>query len=192
MKFEINGYINQKYLPSHVSIFNSYQVNLKNIYSFILQKKIHDSQYYPKFKDEINEKLGNLLKTYDQILQEYEKAETLIQKRLLQKQKLYLNLSIAFFILHLIVFYCLIYQLYGWDNIEPITYIVGNVYWVIGLAFLLRYKKKLDINYFYSSSFNKNFIKSRAELFGYNKTDKEFIKSEILKMKSIKKNLDLI
>lgn len=191
IKFEINGYINQNYLPSHITCFNDFSI--KNIYSKLLQMKINDSKgSFDNSKNEILNKLENLLKIYNSILLEYKKAETLIHKRLLQKQKLYLNLSIAFFLLHLIVFYLLIFQFYGWDQIEPVTYIVGNVYWIIGLGFLLRYRAKLDISYFYSKTFNKRFLKQRAELFGYNKVDKEFIANEIVKMNSLKKNLDLI
>src|SRR5690606_20045706 len=89
------------------------------------------------FAKEVNAKLENLLEVYENLMKEYNIAEQLLNMRVKQNLRFYLNCALLFFILHAILFYFLIYQWYGWDTIEPVTYIVGNVYWIIGLGYFV-------------------------------------------------------
>ena len=102
---------------------------------------------------------------------------------------LYLNLGILFFLLNVIVFYVLIYQVYGWDTIEPITYIVGNVYWIIGLSFFVYKKKKLDFSFFFSKGFKRNFYRKNGFLLGFNEIERNFVAKEIKEIKQFKEAL---
>jgi hypothetical protein len=83
----------------------------------------------------------------------------------------------------------LIYELYGWDTIEPITYIVGNVYWIIGLSFYVMKKKKLDLSLFSTSAYTSEFMKNFGKRIGYSQKDKQFLFNEIAEIRKFKETL---
>ena len=173
-EIKVNNYQNIKIFPSVNTIIEASsplgnednttnKVHILNNYNYFLFKSFGNKADRFTTKSEVDKKLNSLIKTYNELLKEYVKAEEIIDKRIESKTNLYINLGILFFIAHAILFYFLIYQWYGWDTIEPITYIVGNVYWIIGLLFFVAKKKKLDFSFFSSSSFRKNILKTQGK-----------------------------
>ncbi len=76
------------------------------------------------------------------MLLDLQNKELSIEKKVEYKRKLYVIMNILYFLLHLIIFYALIYQIYGRDEIEPVSYVVGNIYWITGIVFFLTIKSK--------------------------------------------------
>jgi hypothetical protein len=107
-----------------------------------------------------------------------------------RSQKNFLRLSILYFVLHLVIFYLLIYQFYGWDTIEPITYIVGNIYWIIAIGFFIRYKKKLDVTYFISDTFTQSFLRKQSQKFAFNPQGRQYTKEYLNKVKEFQNAIE--
>jgi hypothetical protein len=209
-ELKINGYIRVKYFPSVNILINQtndnphaceYLANSKSkIYNnynfflhqcFLLNKFNNSKDVVDNFKKQIEEKVEQLLKVYENIMNEFRTAEELVDKEIKKKSKYYLNLAILYFTLHAIVFYLLIYQLYGWDTIEPVTYIVGNVYWIAALGFFVYKKKKLDMNLFHPVSFQKSLLHTYSKKYGLDYTEKRFVEKEIRKLNQFKNILNL-
>jgi hypothetical protein len=140
-------------------------------------------------KKEIENKISSLLSIYEKLFEEQTQAEKLLEKRLKDRRWWFLNLGLLFFVLHAALFYYLIYELYGWDTIEPITYIVGNVYWIIGLSFYVMKKKKLDLSLFSTSAYTSEFMKNFGKRIGYSQKDKQFLFNEIAEIRKFKETL---
>ena len=138
------------------------------------------------------EKISQLQKQYVLLQEEYEKIEKILENRYNSAIKRYLLLGMLFFILHTIVFYVLIYHLYGWDTIEPITYIVGNLYWIAGLSFFVLKKKKLDFSLITSEGFKKTFFINKGKNFAFNPIEKAFVNKELSRIKEFKDTLSRI
>jgi hypothetical protein len=190
LKIQINGLLTQKYLPTHETILNDYKLDgVNNPYNLVILRTLK-SENPSELRKEILEKLDNLTNIYQTLLKECNKSEEIINKRVESKSRLYMNLGILYFLLHLIVFYLLIYQFFGWDTIEPVTYIVGNCYWILGLLFFIRYRRKLDISYFYSSGFTTKYYSYRAQLLGYSRGDKEFVSKELNEILKLRNAID--
>ena len=137
---DLNRLLGKFYIGSNFSrvdefnnllLSNSSSLNKKDIISF-LEKEISN---------------------YSDLLKKIEEREQKLENETSKKSEFYGLLGLLYFLGHLILFYVLIFQLYGWDNIEPITYLVGNCYWIFALGFFAFKKKKLDIDLLYSKGF---------------------------------------
>jgi hypothetical protein len=194
-QLKINKHITVKYFPSiNLLISTPGEIDERqkflifNNYNYFLYQNFN-SQRSKEFKTQIENELTKLLSIYEKYYKLYEKSEELLNKKLNSQRKLFINSGILFFILNLIIFYVLIYHIYGWDTIEPITYIVGNIYWIMGLAFFVFKKKKLEFSFFYSDSFTSNFMKNKGQLLGFSRIEKDFIAKEIKEIKRFKEAL---
>ena len=204
----LNGYQTVKYFPSlnialnlqpkseSGMIINNYNLFLLDSLKKIMkEKEINKSlidSVLGENKSEVEKRINELLSIYEKLFEEQSSAEKLLEKRLKDRRWWFLNLGMLFFILHAIVFYYLIYQVYGWDTIEPITYIVGNVYWIIGLGFFVMKKKKLDFSLFSSTSYKKEFMTFFGKRIGYSQKDKDFLFNEIAEIRKFKATLSKI
>jgi hypothetical protein len=201
-EIKINNYQNIKFFPSINGVIEEAtktyidrtlgQPSILNNYNYFLFKTLGSKADRLTIKNEVDKGLNSLISKYNDLLKEYIKAEEVIEQRMEKKTRLYINLGLLFFIAHAILFYFLIYQWYGWDTIEPVTYIVGNVYWIIGLGFFVFKKKKLDFSFFSSNAFRQNFFKSQGKLLGFNQIEKEFLMKEIRDMKKFQEALNKV
>ena len=204
---KLNGHINIKYFPSvNMMISNSNQIKsetneqekfmILNNFNFFLFKNFNRKDFsfsqksFTEFRNQVDTDLNNLLEVYGNLLKKFEKAKERLDKKFDKTMKLYLNLGILFFLLHAVVFYFLIYHFYGWDTIEPTTYIVANVYWIIGLSFFIYKKKKLDFSFIYSETFKNNFYKKNAFLVGFNEVERNFLAKEINEIQQFREALN--
>jgi hypothetical protein len=202
-KVRINGHFVVKYLPSISSVVDQnnrcekYFKNNNNLSEnnlLILQtcnsifekNMLNIEKNLNETKSQLVTNLDILIGEYEKLEKEYVKGEEFIEKRLKQKKRNLANIALLLVTLHAIVFYWLIYQMYGWDQVEPVTYIVGNVYWIIGLSFFVFKKKKLDFGLIFGSSYKKEFYAKLGEKIGYNQVEKLFITREICEMKKYK------
>ena len=78
-----------------------------------------------------------------------------------------------FVLFHLLLL--LIYKIYAWDVIEPITYIVGNLYWIATLGYLVFTNRKLDFDLFETKTIKEIYSDKIAKKFGFNKKEKLMI-----------------
>lgn len=204
----LNGYQTIKYFPSINMVINPHPkfnekvvINnhnfflLENFRKIMKEKEISRSKIISilgENKKEVEYKISSLLSIYEKLLEEQTQAEKLLEKRLKDRRWWFLNLGLLFFVLHAALFYYLIYELYGWDTIEPITYIVGNVYWIIGLSFYVMKKKKLDLSLFSTSAYTSEFMKNFGKRIGYSQKDKQFLFNEIAEIRKFKETLAYI
>ena len=143
-------------------------------------------------KKEITTQVANLVSIYENYEAEMNKVEDILDKKLNNQRKQFLRISLLYFIAHLVVFYALIYQFYGWDTIEPITYIVGNIYWIIAIGFFIKTKKKLDMSYFISDTFSKSFYSKQYQRFNFNKSGYQFTRKYIQNLKDFNSAIEKI
>lgn len=142
-----------------------------------------------KSNSKINEFIEKLISRYSEIEKELSKVKSSLDSSINKEIYKLSLLALMYFIVHCIVFYVLIYQLYGWDNIEPITYLVGNVYWIVGLTFFAFKKKKLDLDFLLSKSFRINLHKKLCGRFRYNTTSHLNVKNELKELIAFKEAL---
>lgn len=195
-KVRINGHHTIKYFPCINKLISNKNFSLGDNYNNMIidtidkistkENNLGVLSVISLNKKEIEEKISNLIKIYEKQIEEYSQAEVLLEKKLKDKKFWFINSALLFFIAHLIVFYILIYQIYGWDTIEPITYIVGNVYWIFGLSYFVIRKKKLDIGLLSSNGYKKEFFKNMGRRIGYSSIEKEFLMNEIVEIRKFK------
>lgn len=134
---------------------------------------------------ELKVSINNLIAKYTYLEKEMslnkEKLESLINKETTK----YSILAILYFLAHLIIFYFLIYELYGWDNIEPITYLVGNVYWIVALSFFVYKKKKLDLELLFRTPFIAKSYKKFITVVNYNRTSHVNVQTQLIELKNL-------
>ena len=143
-------------------------------------------------KTEVQNTISELVNLLDKYQDEQTKINKLMTNRHDKTQKNLMRLSILYFVLHLLVCYALIYQIYGWDTIEPITYIVGNVYWIIAIGFFIKYKRKLDVNYFISDSFTTRFYNKQFQRFSFNRKGYDYTHKYLRNLKEFRETIGKI
>ena len=134
-----------------------------------------------KNKDKIGntiKEIDDLLFKYDKMLKELHSEEHNIEKIVEKKRKMYINLIILYFLLHLLLFYALIYQIYGWDEIEPVTYLVGNLYWIFGIAFFLTFKSKIGLEFFFTNLLKNKLRNKVMKQIGYSSHNYKLMRKE--------------
>lgn len=206
-QLKINNYMNIKYFPSLNMVINAdkkavssdndkdyYILNSYNYFLFnaLAKTAANSLSDISSYKSEVEGRLNSLLNIYEQLLKEYSKAEEILENKYNKIKNNLILMGILFFIIHAIVFYVLIYHIYGWDTIEPYTYIVGNIYWIIGLLFFVSKKKKLDVSFFNSEGFKKDFFLKHGKNLGFNQLDKKFVTEEIRKINQLKETITKI
>jgi hypothetical protein len=117
-------------------------------------------------------------------------SEIFYNKTLKSRINLFNKLGISFALSNFIVFYALIYKFYAWDVIEPITYIVGNVYWIITLGFLVFNNRKLGFELIESQSVMEIYSDKIAKKTRFNKDEKLMIENELQKIEDLMKILE--
>jgi len=198
----INGHKVVKYFPSLNSSINANPsactngLNCFSSYILAIAERVNSLEDKNEIKRIIEEKkldddfkLNSLLQIYEKIYAEYEKEEEYIETKFKSRIKSISNLALLFFIVHAILFYYLIYHKFGWDTMEPITYIVGNVYWIVGLSFFIFKKRKLDLNFIFADTYKKEFFSKIGRRIGYSKVEKDFLINEIKEIKNFKATL---
>lgn len=183
-KIKINNFMMIRYFPSINIVIPEIKTQkdhaIMNHYNYLLYQTLALGNIKrEEFISQIQKNVDGLLKTYEDLKKLFEKSESILIKRYERTKNTYIWLGILFFILHAITFYVLIYQLYGWDTIEPITYIVGNVYWIIGLLFFISKRKKLDFSFYYSISFKSKFFSNNGKNLGFSEIEKRFVDNQI-------------
>lgn len=151
---------------SDITVLNLYDIKLalsklnmdSNTLDKLISSQLNDLNFILNSKlpiKSIIELIDNTLIKYKELQGELEKKNLESSKRSARQINLKTILALLYFLAHLIIFYLLIYQFYGWDNIEPVTYLVGNIYWIAGILFLLKFKNKVGLDYFFSNSYGK-------------------------------------
>jgi hypothetical protein len=133
-------------------------------------------------QEALKEELNKLYVIYEKLHKEYLKGEENVSNLLVKRRKQFMTLSILYFLAHLIAFYVLIYNIYAWDTIEPYTYIVGNVYWIVTLAFFIVMMKRLDMSFVYTSTFTNHFLNKYRFFYGCNPVENSFYMREMSKI----------
>lgn len=180
---------NIDYLKSAEEIKN---IILLNLYELKGRKNL-DKSIYEEEKvlliTEIMKKLEereNFLKT---LFEKQNLSEKMVNDKLIFMSKLAIKLGMLFAVSHFSVFYLLIYKFYAWDVIEPITYIVGNVYWIITLGFLAFKNKKLDSDLLKYESIKDLYFDKYSKQLNYNPEEKIRLQEELSIIKELRSGL---
>ena len=140
---------------------------------------LHKDLLFRRLSGASESNLNRLLEVYQRYHKELQDIEDFINEKVNKQSNLWVNLSILYFVLHFLVFYYFIYHVYGWDEVEPVTYIVGNVYWIVGLLFFIKFRKSLKVHYFTSSTFKEKIFNTNAAKLRFCGVEKEFLMKEI-------------
>ena len=201
-EISINNDQRIKYLPSLNYIFNKKfgcSVNNSNInnnfnfflYNFAVCPKTQ-KQDLQNYKNSINELLVNYSRIYEKLLEELNVTYDVIEKRIEKSQKIGSLIMLFLVTAHLVVFYVLIYQMYGWDVVEPVTYIISNVYWIFGLGFYALFKNRVDISFFSSNFFRSLKSSKQKKRFSFNLEEKVFVEKHLEQLKVLRESLNKI
>lgn len=192
---KINGHSTVKYFPSfNLLIANKLPENMQkkddsfilNNYNFLMFKTLKEGT---NLTEKLDKDLTALLEKYKRLDDDYTEAENTIEDRYRKRLKLYINLGILFFVMHTVTFYVLIYHIFGWDEVEPATYLVGNLYWIIGLSYFVFKKKRLDFSFLFSHSFKSEFFSQQNKLLGFSSVERQFVQREILEIQRLREVL---
>ncbi len=170
--------------------------DIKNeiLYNIYRLKKIEKQENFNKiYKEMINSIINDLKKRKENLLylkEQQDLSEIFYNKTLKNRINLFNKLGISFALSNFLVFYSLIYKFYAWDVIEPITYIVGNVYWIITLGFLVFSNKKLGFDLIESQSIMEIYSDKIAKRTGFDIKEKLIIENELQKIEDLMKILE--
>jgi hypothetical protein len=164
---------------------------LLNLYTL---KTNQNNENKEKISKQNFEEILNILKKREEIFVNLNLLEN-------KKEKMYENLlksrinligkfGITFGATNFFAFYLLIFKFYSWDVIEPITYIVGNIYWILSLGALVFYNKKVDFSLIEGKSLKDIYADRIAKNFSFDKNQKKLIENEIEKIKNLKNSLE--
>jgi hypothetical protein len=188
-EIQINNYLTLKHFPSLNLIITSkldtrqgLKINCPTNHYLYLRSLQELAGKKEVNQDELKEELNRLYEAYERLHKEYIKGEENVTNLLEKRRKQFMTLSILYFIGHLIAFYILIYHISAWDNIEPYTYIVGNVYWIFCLSFFIVMLKRLDLSFVYSTNFTNHFISKYRFFYGCNPVENSFYLREMNKI----------
>ena len=189
-----NSQIKNYYFPyikpiieNNVQLSNSEVTNEYLLFNF--SKYINNRHNSKNFHESLFQELDNLVQIYEKMLSEFNEKQRVIETKLKRTSNFYSYLVILYLVLHLVLFYALIYHMYGWDVVEPVTYLVQNFYWIIGLSFFLSKKHRFEISYFLSSGFLNRFFHKNNKIIAYSKKNHEFIKKELAYINTFKRSL---
>jgi len=162
---------------------------LLNLYS-IKEKNKYDNLKYEEekklFIDDLINKLDNRKNFLMNLYQKQTLAEKVINDKLKFVSKSAVKLGMLFAVSHFSLFYLLIYKFYAWDVIEPITYIVGNVYWIFTLGFLAFKNRKLEFELLQYDSIKDIYFNKYAKQLSYSEEEKLKLEEELDSVEKIK------
>lgn len=181
LNIKLNNHYNQTYVYSSKIVLNDISQKLKvdletskDLSSII---SFYDLLTKLKNKEEIKniDEVFNMIEIHIQFyLSELEKFEANqeIKKKLIETKCANLedsryNLFILGTVLWIALFFSLIYIYYGWDVIEPITYLSMNGMFIIQLLFILLVGVELSPNYLYSDHYRGKNMKKLMQKHGY-------------------------
>lgn len=182
---------NPDYLSTPENIKNSILINIYNL------KNSRENFNQNKFDEEKNSLISEIISKLDKrkiYLEDFYSrnvlAEKIINNKLIFLSKVLVNSGLLFAFGHFTAFYFLIYKFYAWDIIEPITYIVGNVYWIITLGFLAFGNKRLEFEILQYDSVKSMYLDKYSKLMGFNEAEKSLLEREIKYIEDLKNGLN--
>ena len=201
-ELSINNDQKLKYLPSLNYIANKKlgfgidNTDISNnfnflMYNYLICPKIQ-KQGLDNYKKTVKDLLDNYAMIYEKLLEEQIVTNNLIEERIAKSQRMGSYFLLLASLAHLILFYLLIYRWYGWDQIEPITYITGNVYWILGLSFFILSKNRMDVTFFTSNFFRSYKYGKQFKRLSFDIKEKEFIETYLEQIKVLKQSLSKI
>lgn len=154
-----------------LNLFELKEKNSKNIEKYEEEKAL----FVSAIKSKIDQREEFLKSLFDkQAL-----SEKMVNDKLVFKSKVAVRLGMLFAISHFSLFYALIYKIYAWDVIEPITYVVGNVYWIITLSFLAFKNRKLEFDLLEYNSIRNIYFNQYAKVLSFNEEEKLKLQEEL-------------
>jgi hypothetical protein len=185
----VNNYHSIKHFPSLNQLIVSNLGNNSNTQD-PTKNYLHNLYFKDMHKrDVLLEEINRLKTLYEKMNSEYKKGEELVDKNLEKTRNNFMILGIIYFLIHFLVFYFLIYHVYSWDNIEPITYITGNAYWIVGLFFFIITLRRLDLSFVFSDTFTSHFLKKFRFIYATHPAEKQFFNAEIREINKFLKNI---
>jgi hypothetical protein len=188
-EIQINSHLTIKHFPSLnlviTSIMESQQnlnINDPNNHYLYLRSLQELAGKKDISQEALKAELNKLFEIYQKLQKEYTVGEEKVEKLVLKKRYQFMTMGILYFIAHLIIFFVLIYHISAWDNIEPYTYIVGNVYWIACLAFFIVMMRRLDMSFVFSTTFTNYFLNKYRFLYGCNPVERTFFQREMTKI----------
>lgn len=182
---------NPDYLSTPENIKNSILVNFYNL------KNSRENFNKKNFDEEKNLLISEIISKLDKrkiYLEDFYSrnvvAEKIINNKLIFLSKVLVNSGLLFAFGHFTAFYLLIYKFYAWDIIEPITYIIGNVYWIITLGFLAFGNKRLEFEILQYDSVKSMYLDKYSKLVGFNEAEKSLLEREIKYIEDLKNALN--
>lgn len=181
INFKLNNHYDQTYIYSTrvvlEDIAKSFNIQLENsnnigsIVSFYdLLNKIQNKSEIKNI-DEVLEVIDFHIKLYLSELEKLEENQETKKKLIDSKCKGLSESRFNFLILGAIIwialFFSLIYVYYGWDVIEPITYLSMNGMFIIQLLFMTFVGIEPSPNYFYSDHFRSKNMAKLMQKYGY-------------------------
>jgi len=172
------------------NMINGKSTNLVNLLNlFLLQNK--DTTGTNNIVDLLSKYIQQIEKIKDLL----DLKEQIINKRVLEAQLVKSNILIFLTVLWLASFFFLIYSLYGWDIIEPVTFLSGSILFLLQLVYFLKYKKRIGLEYYFSKSYSRFLFEKFSFEYGYNKNFHSEIAQEINKSRfcrtQLKKELNI-
>jgi len=116
-------------------------------------------------------------------------AEGITNKKINFVNKTAMNLGMLFAISNFSVFYVLIYKVYAWDVMEPVAYIVNNIYWIITLGFLAFFEKKLDFDLLQYNSIKDIYFQKYAKQYNFSEEEKLKLEEELKSIEELKSEI---
>jgi len=157
------------------------------------QTNAGDSKKYDvakiSFITDLNKSLGQRESFLKSLYDKQVLANKVVNDKLNFSTKMACRLGLLFAVSHFSIFYALIYHFFAWDVIEPITYLVGNVYWIIGLGFLASRNKKLEYELLYYDSIKEMYFNKYAKQFSYCEEEKLKLEEELKTIEDLKSQL---
>lgn len=210
----INKHLSMNYIPGvfpqlfiESNLINEIQSNnpdflktsedIKNVILLSLydlkQKNSADLKKYEEekacFIADILSKLDQREKFLKSLFEKQSLSEKMVNEKLEFMSKVAVKLGMLFAISHFSVFYALIYKFYAWDVIEPITYIVGNIYWIATLGFLAFNNRKLEFEMLQYDSIKKIYFSKYAKQLNYNEHEKLRLQEELKTIELLRSGL---
>lgn len=180
---------NPDYLKSAEDVKN---VILLSLYE-LKEKNSSDNKNYEEqkalFISTVRSKLDQREKFLKSLFEKQALSEKMVNDKLVFTSKVAVKLGMLFAISHFSLFYALIYKFYAWDVIEPITYVVGNVYWIITLGFLAFNNRKLDFDILQYNSIRDVYFNKYAKQLNYSEEEKLKLQEEIQAIEQLRSGL---
>lgn len=119
-----------------------------------------------------------------------ETKKSLVDFRINENQILKSNILILLSIIWLITFSLLIYGIYSWDVIEPVTYLTGSCLVLLQVVYFYKTKNKPGVEFYFSKYFKTNLKKKFSNEYGYSTYFNNQLLKEISNVEVVLKEID--